>query len=98
MLDTVQNMPMSEIYSFIGLALITFAALPQAIKTLKTKETEAISLKMYLMYPAGCALMFMFGFETSSYSVMFWETIALLVALPITFTKIKNIRTKGESW
>lgn len=95
-MEQIFNIPVSEIFSFIGLCLITFAVLPQILKTLSTKDTAAISLKMYIMYSMGCIFMMSYGLMVGSYSIIFWEVISLTLSLIITYMKLMNVIKKGE--
>jgi len=98
MIDMILSIPKAEVLSFVGLALITFAFLPQSIKTLRSGDTKAISLKMYIMYPAGCITMLFLGLEIDNISMVIWEAIATLLSLTITFIKAKNVLQHNEGW
>ena len=45
----------AELTGYLAAALTTLSFLPQVWKTLRTRDTQAISLGMYLMFSAGVA-------------------------------------------
>ena len=60
---------------FIAACLTTFGFVPQVIKVLKTKETESISLGMYVLSVTGMCLcinhcQFHFCFLSWDYSIL----------------------------
>lgn len=67
----------------------TFSFLPQAIKIIKTKNTEGISLSMYLMFSTGVFLWLIYGYMKSDTPVMLANGITLILAVIILFLKIK---------
>jgi MtN3 and saliva related transmembrane protein len=67
----------------------TFSFLPQAIKIIKTKNTEGISLSMYLMFTAGVFLWLIYGYMKGDMPVMIANGITLILATIILFLKMK---------
>ncbi|WP_317193112.1 SemiSWEET family sugar transporter [Pedobacter segetis] len=67
----------------------TFSFLPQAIKIIKTKNTEGISLSMYLMFSSGVFLWLLYGYLKSDTPVMLANGITLVLAVIILSLKIK---------
>ncbi|MFM7647962.1 MAG: SemiSWEET family sugar transporter, partial [Cyanobium sp.] len=47
---------MIEILGYAAATLTTVSFVPQAIKTLRSGDTAAISLRMYLLFTSGIAL------------------------------------------
>ncbi len=67
----------------------TFSFLPQAIKIIKTKNTEGISLSMYLMFTVGVFLWLIYGYMKGDMPVMIANGITLILAGIILFLKMK---------
>mgnify|MGYP001561849916 CR=1 FL=1 len=81
-----------EFQNWIGYAatvLGLFAFLPQAIKTLKTKETKDISLVMYLIFWLGVILWLLYGIFLKSLPVIIVNSVVLFLASVILVLKIK---------
>lgn len=56
---------MIEYIGFLGAALLTLSAVPQLIKTLKTKHVEDLSASMLISWALGCFLMFIYVLFTN---------------------------------
>jgi len=50
-----------EILGYAAATLTTVSFVPQAIKTLRSGDTAAISLRMYLLFTSGIALWGVYG-------------------------------------
>lgn len=57
---------MIETIGFLGAALLTISAIPQAIKTYKSKKADDLSISMLLSWSIGCFLMFVYVLLTSA--------------------------------
>jgi MtN3 and saliva related transmembrane protein len=72
--------------TIIGLAAAVCTStsfLPQAIKTIRTKDTSGISLNMYLLFTFGTCLWLLFGALSSNIPVVAANTLTLLFAVII---------------
>jgi len=67
----------------------TTSFLPQAIKTIKTKDTSGISLYMYALFALGTLFWFLYGLLSYNIPVMLANAVTLLFAVIILFYKIK---------
>ncbi len=67
----------------------TLSFLPQAIKTIRTKDTSGISLSMYGLFTFGTFLWLLFGALSSNIPVTAANFVTLLFAAIILFYKIK---------
>ena len=63
--------------------------LPQAIKTIRTRDTSGISLSMYGLFTFGTLLWLLFGLFTSNIPVTAANGVTLIFALIILVYKIK---------
>ncbi|MBN9380330.1 MAG: SemiSWEET family sugar transporter [Chitinophagaceae bacterium] len=78
--------------TLIGLlaaACTTFSFLPQAIKTIRTKDTQSISLSMYALFTFGTLLWLLYGIFTDNLPVYLANGITLLFALIILGYKVR---------
>lgn len=81
-----------QIVTIIGLAAAfctTFSFLPQAIKTIKTKDTSSISLSMYTLFTLGTLLWFIYGLWSANIPVYLANGVTLVFACIILGYKIK---------
>jgi MtN3 and saliva related transmembrane protein len=76
------------IVGFAAAFLTTASFLPQAVKTIRTKDTSGISLFMYSLFAAGTLLWFLFGLFSHNFPVMFANAVTLVFAVIILIYKI----------
>ena len=74
---------------FIAAGLTTASFLPQAIKTIKTKNTGSISLSMYTLFALGTLLWLLFGIFSNNMPITIANAITLVFAIIILFYKLK---------
>lgn len=67
----------------------TVSFLPQAVKTIQTKDTSGISLPMYILFTAGTLLWLIYGFMSGSLPVTIANAITLIFAAIILVYKIR---------
>ena len=70
--------------------LTTGSFVPQAIQVLKTRDTTAISLVMYVMFTTGSFLWLIYGIFIKSPSVSLANAITFLLALTILMLKLQR--------
>jgi MtN3 and saliva related transmembrane protein len=78
--------------SFVGSVagvLSSGAFIPQAVKTIKDKKTESISLFSYLIFILSLLTWLAYGIVRNDYAVMFTNIITLIPAVIIFYVKIK---------
>ncbi len=74
----------TELIGYAGAFLTTISFLPQAIKTIKTKDTSGISLLMYSLFLIG---------------VLFWGAYGLILwSMPMIMANIVTIIFAGTVW
>ena len=71
----------------------TLSFLPQAILTLRTKDTESLSLSMYSLFTFGVSLWLVYGVYKKDYAIIIGNTVTLLLASIILSFKIKSLLT-----
>jgi len=67
----------------------TISFLPQAVKTIRTKDTSGISLLMYTFFTLGTALWLTYGLLSSQYPVAVANFITFIFAATILGYKIR---------
>jgi MtN3 and saliva related transmembrane protein len=67
----------------------TASFLPQAVKTIRTKDTSGISLPMYISFTVGTLFWFIYGVFSPSLQVAVANFITLIFASIILIYKIK---------
>ena len=77
------------ILGFAAALLTTASFLPQAIKTIHTKDTSGISLFMYSLFATGTLLWFLFGLFSYNMPLVVANAVTLLFAIIILIYKIK---------
>jgi MtN3 and saliva related transmembrane protein len=83
---------MNNITTIIGLLAAfgtTVSFLPQAVKTIQTKDTSGISLSMYTLFTAGTLLWLIYGLMSGSLPVTIANAITLVFASVILVYKIR---------
>jgi len=82
-------MNLITILGLIAGTFTTFAFLPQALKTIKTKQTSDISLIMYVIINIGVILWLIYGLLRSDIPVILANGIVLIFTLTILGLKIR---------
>ncbi len=79
-----------EIIGYIAATLTTTSFLPQAIMTIKTRNTDSLSLGMYSAFTLGVLLWLIYGLKIGDNAIIFANAITLLLAGLILFIKLLN--------
>lgn len=80
---------MFDVIGIIAAFLTTTAFLPQVIKVMKTKETNAISLGMYSMQIVGLGLWLIYGVCIQNFPMILANVISFFLSLTILIYKIR---------
>jgi len=78
-----------DIITFIAASLTTFSFLPQAIKTIKLKETKDLSLTMFVAMSIGVAFWLLLGLMYANKFMIIANAITLVLNLVILRLKLK---------
>ncbi|MEQ1529046.1 MAG: SemiSWEET transporter [Methylococcales bacterium] len=85
-----------EIIGYVAAMLTTSSFLPQAIMTIKTKDTDSLSLGMYSMFTLGVLCWLLYGLYKEDQAIIFANATTLILAASILFVKVRNtIRNKN---
>ncbi len=79
-----------EIIGYIAATLTTTSFLPQAIMTIKTRNTDSLSLGMYSAFTLGVFLWLIYGLKIGDNAIIFANAITLLLAGSILLIKLIN--------
>ncbi|MBX2804539.1 MAG: SemiSWEET transporter [Hyphomicrobiales bacterium] len=75
-----------------GAACLTTAAFfPQAIKTIRERKTDGLSLSMYLMLVLGVAMWLTYGIFIGSWPLIIANAVSILPQLAILFLMLVQI-------
>ena len=80
---------MTETFGYLAALLTTIAFLPQALHTLKTKDTSGISLKMYIVFTMGLICWLVFGLLSDNKPIIVANAVTFIFATLILIMKIK---------
>ncbi len=75
--------------------LTTSSFLPQAIKVVRTRDTDAISLAMYVLFTAGVSLWGIYGVMTGQWSIIIANGVTVVLAATILAMKVAAIAGRG---
>lgn len=78
-----------EWVGFVAAALTTFAFIPQAVRTIRTKDTRGISLWMYAMFNVGIAFWLAYGLVLMSWPMILSNIVTLGLSGTILALKIR---------
>ncbi len=79
----------TDVLGFAAAALTSLCWLPQAWRTIRTRDTRAISLWTQSLFAAGTALWLTYGLQIGSWPVVFANALTLLLALLIVMMKLR---------
>jgi MtN3 and saliva related transmembrane protein len=68
----------------------TLAFLPQAIKSIVTKNVSGLSLYMYIIYCIGLIFWILYGVYLHSFQIMLFNSITLIFNVIILYMIIKS--------
>ncbi len=83
------NIPF-ELIGYMAATLTTMSFLPQAIMTIRTRDTESLSLSMYGMFALGVLLWLIYGIYLSNKAIIIANAVTLVLAAVILSVKIHN--------
>lgn len=68
----------------------TLAFVPQATKTIRTRDTSGISLLMYLVFTVGIGFWFGYGIVLESWPMIVSNAITFVLSATILVLKLKH--------
>jgi MtN3 and saliva related transmembrane protein len=82
-------MTLIDIIGLLAAFSTTISFLPQAIKTIRTKDTSGISLSMYAVFTTGTLLWLIYGIMLPSFPVALANGVTFILASIILVYKLK---------
>ena len=79
-----------EWMGYAAAMLTTVSFLPQAVRTIRTRETHAISAWMYAMFTVGIACWFGYGIVLHSWPMIVSNAITFVLAATILALKLRH--------
>ena len=79
-----------EWIGFLAATLTTAAFVPQAAKTIRTRDTSGISLGMYVVFTIGIAFWFGYGIVLASWPMIVSNAITFVLASTILALKLRH--------
>ena len=79
-----------ELLGYLAAVLTTTAFLPQAIKTLRTRDTSGLSLGMYLLFVAGVLAWLGYGVAIGSKPIIIANAVTALLAGSVLIMKLRH--------
>ena len=73
----------------VAATLTTAAFVPQALRTIRTRDTRAISLAMYMLFTVGVGFWFGYGVALHSWPMIVSNTITFALAATILVLKLR---------
>ena len=79
----------NEVLGYAAAALTTGSFIPQAVMTIRSRNTSGISLGMYVVFTVGVATWLAYGINLGSWPMIAANTVTLGLAATILALKIK---------
>jgi MtN3 and saliva related transmembrane protein len=80
---------MIELTGFMAAICTTVAFIPQAMRTIRTKDTSGISLWMYVVFTLGVFLWLVYGLSIGNYPIIIANVVTFALAATILWFKLK---------
>ena len=74
---------------YVAATLTTLAFVPQALKTIRTKDTRSISLGMYVVFTIGIGFWLAYGFVLDSIPMILSNIVTFGLSATILAMKLK---------
>lgn len=78
-----------EWIGYIAAALTTLSFVPQAIKTIRSKDTRGISLGMYAVFTVGILCWLIYGLVLASWPMIVANIVTFALSLTILTLKVR---------
>lgn len=78
-----------DMLGYVAAVLTTVAFVPQALKTVRSRDTSGISLGMYVILTSGVALWLVYGLALSALPIILANSLTLPLAATILALKLR---------
>ena len=79
-----------EWIGYVAATLTTLAFVPQAVKTIRSRDTRGISLGMYAVFTVGIVCWFGYGIALGSWPMIISNAITFVLAMIILVLKLRH--------
>ena len=79
-----------EWMGYAAATLTTLAFVPQALKTIRSRDTSGISLGMYVVFTIGIVCWFFYGIALGSWPMIIANAITFVLAAVILALKLRH--------
>lgn len=79
-----------EWLGYVAATCTTLSFVPQAVKTIRTRDTSGISLGMYVVFTFGIVCWFGYGIFLDSWPMIASNAVTFLLAATILALKLKH--------
>lgn len=76
-----------ELIGYIAATLTTLSFFPQALKTLRSRDTKSISLRMYILFTSGVMFWSIYGLMVDDAPVLIANLVTLIPAVIVLLIK-----------
>lgn len=83
-------MTFTDLIGYCSALLTTIAFVPQAHKSLKTRDLSGISLPMYSLFSLGVLGWLVYGILIMSWPIILANCVTLVLACTVLYLKIKH--------
>lgn len=80
---------MIDFVGFMAAICTTLAFVPQALKTIESKDTASISLSMYVIFTTGVLLWLLYGLAIDNWPIIVANAVTFALAATILWFKLK---------
>lgn len=77
-----------SVIGFLAATFTTVAFIPQAVKTIRTKQTQDISFWMYIILIIGILLWLTYGIYQRDWPIILANSVTFVLVVPILVLKI----------
>jgi MtN3 and saliva related transmembrane protein len=85
-----------EVIGYLAAFCTTISFLPQAYLTLKTRDTESLSLGMYSTFTLGVLLWLLYGLSIEDKAIVLANVITFVLSATILVFKIYHTLTRTK--
>ncbi len=78
-----------EWIGYIAATLTSASFIPQAVMTIRTRDTRSISRGMYVIYTVGIAFWLVYGIALDSWPMIYANVVTLGLAITILVLKLR---------
>lgn len=86
----------TTVLSWMGSVLTSIVLIPQSYKIIRTRDTQSLSLYMYIIFELSAVVWITFAALSNQPAIIVTNSIVAVLATMILFLKVINIVKKHE--